>query len=93
MRYHIGPIPPGAIRVHMYNYKDVLRPRGHMKKESIAEYILDRLEGSFESWTDGRYGDNPEVTELIAVIQKNLKEEVDGAWREFIKRINKTKHP
>ena len=88
MKYYDGPIPEGAVRIHMYNYQDVLRPRGHMQKESIAEYILDRLMGSYESWTDGEFGDNPEATELIATLQKNMKEEMDGAWREFIKRIN-----
>jgi len=84
----IDELPEGAVRVHMYNHKDVLRPRGHMQKESIAEYLLDRLLSSYESWTDGEFGDNPEVTELIATLQKNMKEEVYGAWREFIKRVN-----
>jgi len=84
----ISEIPEGAVYIHMYDYKNVLRPRGHMKKESVAEYILDRLMACYESWTDGKYGDNPEVTELLSFLQKNLKEETDGAWREFIKRIN-----
>jgi len=84
----IFELPEGAVYVHMYDYKNVLRPRGHMQKESIAEYILDRLLAYHESWTDSKYGDNPEVTELLSLLQKNLKEEVDGAWREFIKRIN-----
>ena len=75
------------IKVHLYDVKNVLRPRGHMEKESIAEYIIDKLSGSFESWTDKECGDNPEVDELLHLLKKNLKEEVDGAWEEFLKRI------
>jgi len=82
-------LPDGFIELHLYDYKNVLRPRGgKLKKESLSAYILDRLEGLFESWTDERYGDNPEVTELIAQLQTNMREEVDEAWREFFKRIN-----
>ncbi len=91
MKFIDGKPPEGSVRIHMYDVNNVLRPRGHMKKESIAEYILDRLEGSFESWTNKEFGDNPEVSELLAILQTNLKEEVDGAWREFIKRINTKK--
>jgi len=83
-------IPKGSIRYHMYEVSNVLRPRGHMKKESIAEYILEKLLSSHESWTDLEYGDNPNETTLIKLLQQNMKEEVDGAWREFIKRINTT---
>ena len=84
-------IPEGAILVHLYDYKNVLRPRGHMEKESIGPQLLERLLSCYESWTDKKYGDNPEVSMLISQLQKNLKEEVDGAWREFIKRINSKK--
>ena len=77
-----------ATRCHLYDPSNVLRPRGHMQKESIGEYILDRLLGNYESWTDEKYGDNPDQSTLIKLLLTNLKEEVDGAFREFIKRIN-----
>ena len=77
------PIPEGAVRIHMYKYIDVLRPRGTMQKESLGAYILDRLEGAFENWTDEKYGDNPEVTMLLQQLHENLMEEVQNAWREF----------
>lgn len=88
----VSEIPEGAVRIHLYNYKNVLRPRGGvLQKESLSGYILDRLQGAFEEWSDSKYGDNPEVTELLAQLQANLKEEVDYAWKEFLKRANKTK--
>lgn len=80
-------IPKNAVKVHLYNIENVLRPRGHMKKESVSEYIMDRLMGAFESWSDDQHGDNPEIDTLLRLLQKNLKEEVDGAWIEFLKRI------
>ena len=78
----------GMIKVHMYNVENVLRPRGHMKKESISEYIIERLMSSFESWTNKEYGDNINPDELLQLLKKNLKEEIDGAWDEFINRTN-----
>jgi len=80
-------IPKDTVKVHLYDVENVLRPRGHMKKESIAEYIIERLTSSFESWTDKECGDNPEVVDLLRLLKKNLKEEVDGAWEEFLKKI------
>lgn len=80
------PIPKGAVRLHLYRFEDVLRPRGTMKKESLGAYILERLEGAFEQWSNGEYGDNPEVTMLFQHLHKNLMEEVQNAWREFENR-------
>ena len=81
-------IPEGAVQVHLYEYRNVLRPRGHMEKESIGLYILDKLIGSYESWTNPKYGDNPDEAELLKLLQTNMQEEVDGAFREFIRKIN-----
>lgn len=77
-----------AVQVHLYEFSDVLRPRGHMEKESIGVNILDALLAYYESWTDEKYGDNPDKTTLIKLLQNNLNEEVQGAFREFLKKIN-----
>jgi len=74
--------------VHLYDVENVLRPRGQMQKESIGIYILERLLSYYESWTDERHGDNPKQTDLIRLLQKNLKEETDAAFKEFLRRIN-----
>lgn len=84
-------IPKDAVQIHLYEVRNVLRPRGHMEKESIGVYILDRLMDGYESWTDPKYGDNPDASELLKLLQKNMWEEVDGAFREFIRKINTTK--
>jgi hypothetical protein len=79
----------GVGRVHLYDFDDVLRPRGHMKKESIGVTILEKLKDYYESWTDHSYSDNPiDRTLVLKTLQKNLREEYDGAWREFIRFIN-----
>ena len=77
-----------AVQVHLYDSSDVLRPRGHMEKESIGLDLLDRLVAYYESWTDKKYGDNPDRSMLIKMLHDNLHEEMQGAYREFIKRIN-----
>lgn len=83
-----GDLPEGSVQMHLYEFTNVLRPRGHMEKESVGVYILDKLLGSYESWTDPKYGDNPDEITLLKLLKENLQEEVDGAFREFIRRIN-----
>lgn len=80
--------PRGSKQLHLYNSCHVLRPRGHMEKESIGVYILERLLNTYESWTNPKYGDNPDEALLLKLLQRNMKDEVDGAFREFIKQIN-----
>ncbi len=82
-------LPKGAVRIHLYDFSNVLRPRGHMKKESLGDYLLERLHSAHESWTDPEYGDNPDEIPLLKILQRNMKEEVDGAWKKFIKQIDK----
>lgn len=80
-----GPIPEGAKLVHMfYPYTNVLHPRGTMKKESVGEYILEKLESNFELFTDEKYCDNPSVTDLLEKMHENLIEEVANAWTTFV---------
>ncbi len=84
----VKEIPPGAKQLHLYNSYHVLRPRGPMEKESLGAYILERLLSTYESWTNPKYGDNPDKALLLKLLQQNMKEEVDGAFREFIRQIN-----
>lgn len=77
-------IPKGAVQIHLYDARDVLMPRGSMKKESIGPYLLERLKSSFEDWTDVKYGDNPSVSDLIKYLHTNLMGEVEQAWLQFI---------
>ncbi len=77
-------IPDGAIRIHLYSYRNVLKPRGSMKKESLGLEIYDRLKSTFEDWSNPDYGDNPEPDELLKQLRKNLLSEVENAWEKFI---------
>ena len=79
-----GKIPPAAKQIHLYEVTDVLRPRGHMEKDSIGLHILGRLMSAYEYWTAPIYGDNPDTETLIELLRKNLMEEVEGAWEQFI---------
>ena len=77
-----------AEQVHFGYVEYILKPRGSLEKESLSSYILERLEGNYEFWTDPKYADNPELKTLIFILKKNLLDEVDAAWNEFFKRIN-----
>ena len=85
-------IPEGAVQIHLYDVQNVLRPRGHMLKESIGVYLLERLQSAYESWTDPKYGDNPSEVELMEILHRNMMEEVNGAYAEFIKKTFNTRN-
>jgi len=78
-------IPEGAIRIHLYSYHNVLKPRGSMKKESLGLSIYERLTDTYEDWTNPDHGDNPSEDELLKQLRKNLLSEVETAWDKFIK--------
>jgi len=71
-------------RIHLYDAKNVLMPRGSMRKESIGPYLLERLKSSYESWTDPQFGDNPKPNDLLELLHKNLMGEVEQAWIKFL---------
>ena len=73
-----------AQKIHLYKVEDVLRPRGSMKKESLGELVYDRLMSSYESWTDSKYGDNPDEEKLLKQLKQNLTGEIESAWNQFI---------
>jgi hypothetical protein len=55
-----------------------------MKKESLHEYLLEKLVSYFESWVDPKYGDNPEILELVNQLHSNMLAQADSAWNSFI---------
>ena len=79
-----NPIPDGAIRIHIYPFRNVLKPRGSMEKESLGLVIYERLTSNFEDWSNQKYGDNPKPDELLRQLRKNLLSEVEAAWDKFI---------
>jgi hypothetical protein len=80
-------ISKGAVQHHLYHWKNVLMPRGSRKKESIYENLLPRLNNVYESFTDPKYGDNPDPQELIESIYNNMINETMNAWEDFLKGV------
>jgi hypothetical protein len=78
-------IPDDAVQMHLYDWKNVMMPRGSKQKESVYEGIFPRLVDVFESFTDPKYGDNPNPYELLGMMYLNLSNEMQYAWRDFIK--------
>ena len=88
-----GEIPIGSKQIHLYEFKDILRPRGTMLKESLGMDICARLLGSYRSWSDPEYGDNPDEFTLTKVIKDNLIEEVEAAFATFLHCVKTGEHP
>lgn len=73
-----------AVQVHLYACENVLHPRGPMRKESIGAYLLDRLKGCYDEWTDPKYGDNPPEELLLTNLRDNLFNEATNAFEELL---------
>ena len=84
----VDEIPKDAVKIHLYDVKNVLMPRGSMKKESIAIYLLEQLKSYYESWTNSDYNDNPTIDDLIKFLHKNLTGEVEKVWLSFLSDIS-----
>lgn len=80
----VKEMPKDAVEIHMYNWENVLMPRGSGEKESIYEYLFPRLVATFESWIDPKYGDNPDQSKLLNKIYDNLLNETLLAWEDFL---------
>jgi hypothetical protein len=72
-----------VVRIHLLNYKDVLKPRGSMKKESLGLYIKEKMMSDYEHFTNPEYGDNPDVADLIHQLGVNAITEVMEAVKQF----------
>lgn len=70
-------IPDGAIRIHLYPCRNVLKPRGSMKKESLGLVIYDRLISTFEDWENKKeetiMNHKKAAQEMIKWAQKKYK--------------------
>jgi len=77
-------IPKGAKEVHLYDYADMLRPRGSMLKESLGLHICERLLSCHEDWSDPKYADNPDEFTLFKLLKDNLIEETEAAFATFL---------
>ena len=62
-----------AKQVHLGSVEYILKPRGPLEKESLSSYILERLKCNFDSWTDPKYSDNPELKTLVYVLSEYRK--------------------
>jgi hypothetical protein len=75
-------------RVHLYDFQNVLHPRGPMQKESVGFYLLERLKGSWEEWTKEGYTDNPSRDKIKEQLYQNLMNEAATAYEEFLHWLN-----
>lgn len=80
----IDKLPEGAVRVHLYNFRNILRPRGPLQKESLSHSIYEKLQSGFEDWTDEKYGDSKSVKEVVDQLRQNLLEETSYAFDKFL---------
>ena len=83
----IDKIPEGAQRIHLYNFDNLLRPRGTMQKESIGLSLYEKFMSTYEYWTDPKYGDRKPPEEVVQKIRQNVMEELEQAFIKFLHDI------
>lgn len=72
-----------AKRQHLYDIRNILRPRGPMQKESLSLEIYRVLRDTFEYWSRPEYGDSVTAEKLVPLLKHNLEQEVAVAWKRF----------
>jgi len=78
-----GHMPPTARRVHLGSPGSTLAPRGAMKKNSLSEYIYQKLVAAHEHWTSPDYSDSVDDATMIGELEKQLEQEVEAALRAY----------
>jgi hypothetical protein len=70
-------------RMHLYDIRNILRPRGSMQKESLSLKLYEYLREAFAYWSDPKYGDSVTAEKLVPLLKHNLEQEVTIAWKRF----------
>jgi hypothetical protein len=83
----IDKLPEGVQRIHLYNFDNLLRPRGSMQKESIGVSLYEKFVREYEYWTDPNYGDRRPPEEVVQKIRENVMEELEQAFIKFLQDI------
>lgn len=83
----LNEIPEGAQKIHLYNFDNILRPRGSMEKESIGISLYEKFMVEYEHWTNPEYGDKRSPQEVVQKIRENVVEELEQAFIKFVNDI------
>lgn len=75
-------------KVHTYYPSDMLRPKGTGESESVSLNLTERLNYSFEDWTDITYSDSLSDDETSRILIMNLISEAENALNSFLKDKN-----
>ena len=79
----VKDLPPGAVKVHFGTVDTALFPRGSMQKESVGEYLLDRLRDLRHQWTNKSYGDSVSREDATKALAEALCAEVQEVIMAF----------
>lgn len=81
----LAKIKAGMIKqIHLIGHKTIFKPRGSMKKNSLGEYLFEKLNDHFDCYTDPKFEGNPELDDLLQTMYTNMLLEVTAAWSKFI---------
>ena len=70
--------------IRRFPLERVLRPRLLKRTESIGDIIYDCLLATHRHWLETDYGNKPDPGFLMFQLGRNLKNEVEGAWKKFV---------
>ena len=70
--------------IRRFPLESVMRPRLLTRTESIGDIIYDCLLSTHKHWLETDYGNKPDPGFLLFQLQRNLKDEVEAAWKKFL---------
>ena len=71
--------------IRRFPLENVWRPKLLMTKtETLETIIYDSLCAAYKHWLETDYGNKPDPGFLLFQLQRNLKEEVEAAWKKFL---------
>jgi hypothetical protein len=71
--------------IRRFPLENVWRPKLlMMKTETLETKIYDSLCAAYEYWLETDYGKKPDPGFLLFQLQRNLKDEVEAAWKKFM---------
>ena len=71
--------------IRRFPLENVWRPKLLMiKTETLETIIYDSLCAAYEHWLEADYGNKPDPGFLLFQLQRNLKDEVEAAWKKFL---------
>ena len=79
----------GKPSLHLYNSKNMLRPKGTLQEGSLSLHLYQELMRIFKSWTDPIADDSLSPEEVYFILNNNIYQEILAGIGKFRDEVTK----